>query len=110
MRAKFRPGMPKPADARTSTLRTEPNSSLFVAQQSQSMLARETAATLDAYAKGTPASLEKFYAARERIAREAGQGAGGSGAGSPAVADQGAAGGVAQAPRYDASRDPRLRR
>ncbi len=64
-------------------------------------MARETAAKLDAYAKGTPASLGKFYAARERIAREAGVEAGGNGAGSPAVT---------QAPVTDASRDPRLRR
>jgi hypothetical protein len=93
--------MAKPPDART--LRTEPPSSLFVQAQSHSTVARETAAKLDAYAKGTPASLGKFYAARERIAREAGLGAGSSGAGSPAVT-------VAQPPLNDASRDPRLRR
>jgi len=67
--------MSKPPDART--LRTEPPSSLFVPAQSHSSVAKETAAKLDGYAKGTPASLQKFYAARERIAREAGQGAGG---------------------------------
>jgi len=91
--------MSKPPDART--LRVEPPSSLFVPAQSHSTVARETAAKLDAYARGTPASLQKFYVARERIAREVGVGAGCSGAGSPAVA---------QAPLNDASRDPRLRR
>lgn len=71
MRTKYRPRLPKPPDART--LRPEPSSSsssLFVSMQSQCSLARETAAKLDAYAKGTPASLGKFYAVRERVARE----------------------------------------
>ena len=93
--------MSKPPDART--LGTEPPSSLFVPAQSHSTVARETAAKLDAYARGTTASLQKFYVARERITWEAGLGAGSSGAGSPAVT-------VAQPPLNDASRDPRLRR
>ena len=103
MRSKWRPSLPKPADARAHS-KSEAGQSLFMTEQSHAMLAKETAAVLDAYNKGTPASLQKFYAAKERIAREDASGPGSGGAGSPATPV------VPQGQGYDASRDPRLRR
>ena len=98
--------MPKPADIRTHS-KSEAGQPLFVTQPSHAVLARETAAVLEAYNKGAPASLQKFYAAKERIAREDANGPGSGGAGSPATP---AAPAVSQWQGYDASRDPRLRR
>lgn len=108
----------KPPDAR-ATLKSSGNS-LFVEPQSHAALARETVAKLEAYAKGTPAALERFYKVRERIRREE-QGAatiglstsveaGNPWAGSPSLP-------IASNPQvltaaaigYDASRDPRRR-
>lgn len=100
--------------------------SLFVEQESHAALAKETAAKLEAYAKGTPAALEKFYKVRERIRREekdaeAARNGGGTSGGALKTGDAGAGGPTAQlgdnalvepvaAPGYDASRDPRRRR
>ena len=105
MRVKHRPGMPKPQDART-LLKPDAASSLFVPSQSHASVVRETAAKLDAYTKGTPAGLQKFYAAREMIAREDGRGGGSSSAGSPGVGGQGGGAGGGG----EVVRDPRLRR
>ena len=93
---------------------------LFVEQQSHVALARETAAKLDAYAKGTPAALEKFRAVRERILKEE-QGGATSEAGTVVGAGTSEAGSssaqaatkpqtpIVAATGYDASRDPRRR-
>lgn len=110
MHTKFRPGMPRPSDART--LKTESGSSLFLDVQSHASITGEAAAKLDAYAKGTPKALEKFYAAREMIAREEEMGGegGGGGAGPPGVVGQGGGAGALHGGLGEVSRDPRLRR
>lgn len=103
----------KPPRARVSTKNA--GNGLFVEQQSHVSLARETAAKLDAYAKGTPAALERFRAVRERILKEE-QGIGNKEAGTVVEAGSSSAQ-VATKPQaplvaatgYDASRDPRRR-
>ena len=103
----------KPPDARLAL--KQPGNSLFVEQQSHAALVKETAAKLQAYAKGTPAALEKFRKARERIKREE-QAAAESfidtrkdpnNVGGPGLQRANTA---PVASGYDASRDPRLRR
>ena len=110
----------KPPDARLALKKS--GNSLFVDQQSHATLAKETAAKLEAYAKGTPAALDKFYKARDRIKREEEQAAAGRlidtsvdpnnvGAGGPGLQRANTAPVAPMAaPGYDASRDPRLRR
>ena len=110
----------KPPDARLAL--KQPGNSLFVEQQSHAALVKETAAKLQAYAKGTPAALEKFYKARERIKRVEEQAAAESfidtrkdpnnvGVGGPGLQRANTAPVAPMvAPGYDASRDPRLRR
>ena len=110
----------KPPDARIALKKS--GNSLFVEQQSHAALVKETAAKLQAYAKGTPAALEKFYKARERIKKEEEQAAAASlvdtrmdpsnaGVGGPGLQRVNTAPVAPMAaPGYDASRDPRLRR
>ena len=103
------------------TLKKSGNS-LFVEQQSHAVLVKEAAAKLQAYAKGTPTALDKFYKARERIRKEEEQAAAGSlidtpmdpnnvGLGGPGLQESNTAPVAPMVtPGYDASRDPRLRR
>ncbi|KAL8794064.1 MAG: hypothetical protein Q9195_003364 [Heterodermia aff. obscurata] len=116
----------KPVDARVALKkRGDP---LFVEQQSHAALVKEAAAKLQAYAKGTPVALEKFYKARERIKKEEEQaqaaaaslidtpmdpnvvGLGGAGYHRANIAPVAPMAAPVATPGYDASRDPRLRR
>ena len=85
--------------------------------QSHAALARETVGKLEAYARGTPAALERFCRVREMMRREE-MDAAGSGGGGWVEAGTGGSGGpvagntqvpVVAATGYDASRDPRRR-
>ena len=121
MKAKWKPKSrdEKPPDARAAMKRS--GNSLFVEQESHIALVKETVAQLEAYEKGTPAALKKFYEARERIKKEEQEaassgkgppmGTGNAGAASPSAPVAGSAPVVPMAaPGYDASRDPRRRR
>lgn len=118
MKSKWKPKSrdEKPPDARAAMKKS--GNSLFVEQDSHIALVKETVAKLEAYEKGTPAALKKFYEARERIKKEE-QEAASSGKGppmdtvnaSPSAPVAGNAPVVPMAaPGYDASRDPRRRR
>lgn len=110
MRAKYRPRLPKPPDART----VKNEGSLFLSQEEDrldhALVTKETLGALDEHAKNSQASLGKFYAAGEMIAREEGRGVGSGGAGSPTILALRTAGSSVPAGSGDASRDPRLRR
>ena len=110
----------KPPDARIALKKR--GNPLFVEQQSHATLAKDAAAKLQAYNKGTPAALDKFYEARERIKREEERAAAASLIDTPMDPNDVGTGGLSLqrantapvapmvAPGYDASRDPRLRR
>lgn len=121
MKSKWRPKSKedKPTDARAA-LRKSGNS-LFVEQESHVALVTETVSKLEAYEKGTPAALKKFYEARERIKKEEQEIASNGKGQLVDISSAGAVGPSAQvagnapvapmaAPGYDASRDPRRRR
>lgn len=110
----------KPPDARLALKKA--GDPLFLEQQSHAALVKENTAKLQAYAKGTPAALEKFYKVRERIKRKEEQAAAGSRIDTPMDSNNVGVGGPGHqraniapvapmvAPGYDASRDPRIRR